>query len=100
MEFDFAKSPYGQVVVEEITPEVSSKEWPDYVSLLVGQNGSEEMHGSASSLSVRGGSQALLTTSEDGSRTDIRWLEGPDLEIWITGPALDVDDCSKIAEAF
>jgi len=100
LEFDFAKSPYGQVVVEELSPEVSTKEWPSYVALLVGENGSEGMHGTASTFIVRDGAQALLTTSEDGARTDIRWLEGSDLEIWVTGPSLSVDDCAKIAAAF
>lgn len=99
IEFDFQNSSFGPVVVEELTPEVPTDRWERYVSLLEAQNGSEEMHGTASSYNVRNGSQALLTTSEDGTATDIRWLEGPDVEIWVRGPALTVDQCLEIAKS-
>lgn len=99
VEFDYDVPGIGRVVVEEAFPEVDAKEWPAYVELLVAQNGSELLQGTAVQVSVRGGKLALMTVSGDGKRCDIRWLEYEQLEVYVRGPSLDPGDCVALAEA-
>jgi hypothetical protein len=42
---------------------------------LIASIGQPGVSGTAQLVSIRGGLQALATTSADGSRTDLRWLE-------------------------
>jgi hypothetical protein len=99
VEFDF-DTPYGRVVIEEASPEVDPGGWQEYLDLLVKQNGSEDLHGSFGTQEVRAGQMALTTTSEDGQHTDIRWLENKSLEVYVRGPSLSPDACTKIAAGF
>jgi len=98
LEFDYDSASYGRVIVKEITPEVNEDGWGAYVQLLLKQNGSPLLHGRFSTDVVRSGVTSLLTTSEDGSMTDIRWLESPDLEVYVRGASLTEDECVKIAD--
>jgi hypothetical protein len=98
VEFDFDTNLYGRVVVEEAPPEVPPGEWKAYLDLLVGENDNPQMHGQASVVEVRGGKLALITTTEDGSRSDIRWLENDALEIYVRGYTLKEADVMALAE--
>jgi hypothetical protein len=98
--FVYESTPYGQVDVEESLPTEPTDEWKADAQRIVGQNGQPYTHGSTALISVRGGSgNGLTTTSEDGTISDLRWLENDALEVLVRGPKLNVQDCIEISAA-
>ena len=81
---------YGLVVIKEHFPDVPVESYDKENEELLKYNGLPVTHGSFSLVSVRGGEQALLTTSEDATEATLFWLENG-LEFIIEGPNLDAD---------
>jgi hypothetical protein len=96
--YDMAK--YGKTVVIEDAPSGTADEWLADAKALDDANGTPGTFGTAELTTVRGGADALITTTYDGAQSDIRWLEKPGLEVWIRGPGLTQDDCIALANAF
>jgi hypothetical protein len=97
VEFDYTTSDFGQVVVEETTPTIPVDQWAAFEQANVAQNGSALLHGSFAVATIRDGSSGLVITSEDGSQSEIRWLESDSLEVIVRGPTLSPDQCVQIA---
>jgi hypothetical protein len=95
--FLFETRQYGRVDVVEEPMQVSRAEYDRENRGLLAQNGSPLTHGSVALPTVRGGKQALITTSEDGRTSYIFWMEHRGMEISIIGPSLNRSDCVQIA---
>ncbi len=95
--FVYGTSRYGLVDVYEELPDVPPAEYDAANQRLLAYNGLPSTHGSSRIVSIRGGCQALMTVSEDGSRADIRWLEGG-VEYYVRGPSLSTAVAIQVAE--
>src|SRR5207247_1172837 len=81
IEFDYVTDAYGPVVVQEHLPQIPFDQWPKAVDMIVSTNGLPETHGTAQAVTIRDGTLALLTISEDKSNSTIEWYEKPDFEM-------------------
>jgi hypothetical protein len=97
--FLFNTQRYGRVDVAEEPAGLPRAEYDSENRALLAENGSPQTHGSASIVTVRGNKQALITTGEGVTTSDIFWIERRGVEISIIGPSLDASDCVKIANA-
>jgi hypothetical protein len=88
----------GRVVVVEGISELPPAEFTSYWRHAISLNGSPDVHGTASEVTIRNGEEAFITTAEDGSRSDIRWLDGT-IEILIEGPTLTRDQVVALANS-
>jgi hypothetical protein len=89
----------GRVVIGEFVWDFPEERWEGWVSSVV-VSGPGTVIGSARSEQLGSDRFALITTSEDGSRSDIRWLEPGDVQIVIQGPELSAEDAESLAEDF
>jgi hypothetical protein len=89
---------FGRVVVIEEIPQIPVVEFNSWWEHQATLNRSPGVHGTTTAVTVRGAVEAFITTAEDGSRSDIRWLEG-DIEIVIEGPTLDRDQVVALANS-
>ncbi|MEO8292081.1 MAG: hypothetical protein ABI635_02990 [Actinomycetota bacterium] len=97
VEFDF-DTEWGPVVVEELAPSEPISTWSNAIKVAVSLNGQPYTHGTAAAVTVRGGKEALLLVSEDGSETTLEWYETRDMKMELFGPSLPSDIAVKIAE--
>lgn len=95
--FTYSGPPYGLMYVEEATPQLTAAQWDESNRALVASIGDPGVHGSAKIVTIRNGIQALITTSADGTQSDIRWLE-KGYEMTVRGQTLSAADCVAIAE--
>jgi hypothetical protein len=92
---------YGLVDVVEQAPDV-----PDPVQRLAGyqyavaQNGQSGVSGTAEVVNLPDGTPALITTTQDGTRSDISWVWNEKLQITIQGPQLTRDKVIQLANQF
>jgi hypothetical protein len=97
--FLFNTRRYGRVDVAEEPAGLPRAEYDSENRALLAENGSPQTHGSVSIVTVRGNKQALITTGEGVTTSDIFWMEQRGVEISIIGPSLDTSDCVEIANA-
>jgi len=88
---------FGKVDVVEHVPDVPPDQYDAEHENLVATNGDPQLHGRFDLVTIRAGQKALVTTSEDGTRSAIFWLEG-DTEIVVEGPALSFEQVVAIAQ--
>lgn len=86
----------GLVDVYEETPQVSLSEFRKVIASWVVLNGQAGTSGTSTAVMLRGRYPALMTTTGDGSRSDIRWIEAG-VEYLISGPSLTRQDCLHFA---
>ena len=98
MEFVYDTDCYGRVVIEEHLPDMPAEGWKADADRLVAMNDDPMTHGTATLLAVRDGNDALTTTSEDGSVSDLRWLQDGKFEVLVRGPTLSLEQCVAIAD--
>jgi hypothetical protein len=96
--FVFDTQEFGRVDVVEHVPDVPLDQYDAEHENLVATNGDPLLHGHFDLVTIRAGQKALVTTSEDGTRSAIFWLEG-DAEIIVEGPALNFNQVVAIAQA-
>jgi hypothetical protein len=96
--FVFDAPEYGHVVILEMQTDETIEGWHESVTNIVAGNDSPTRSGSAASVDVRDGLEALLTTSEDGVRNTLFWIER-DVQFIVDGPALTADQVTAIANA-
>jgi hypothetical protein len=87
----------GLVVIKEHLPDVDPSTYVEENRELLKYNGDVNTHGRFSVVSIRGGIEALLTESEDGSEATIFWLEDG-IEYIVNGPSLNGQDVVAVAE--
>ena len=95
--FLFDDSTYGRVIVLERPLQVSLESYVAGISALPRENDKPGMTGTNEVVVIRGGAKALITTSEDSRRSDIRWAESG-AEVLVDGPTLDRPACLNIAQ--
>jgi hypothetical protein len=95
--FVYDTSDFGRVDVVEHLPESSPEEYQKFHEYLVSINGDPLVHGRFDLVTIRSGVEALVTTSEDGSRSVVFWLEDG-IEFIVEGPTLTFDQAVKVAE--
>lgn len=107
----------GRIVVAEFPYDYPAAHWDEFVASIIdvskraeatasppmGPSGEEEVIlGSAEKYILPDGRTALITTSEDGATSDIRWLAASGVEIVIQGPDLSkesvIDLASRLSE--
>jgi hypothetical protein len=86
----------GLVDVYQETPQVSLREFRKFIASWVGLNGQPGTSGTATAVMVRSRYPALMTTTADGGRSDIRWIEAG-VEYSIGGPSLTKRACLQFA---
>ena len=94
--FLFDTAEYGRVIVIQELSQLTLQQYDDENQKLAAGNDRPGRVGSAEVTPIRGGLQALVTTSSDGAHSDIRWREGP-VQLLIEGPNLDRSACITIA---
>ena len=97
IEFDF-DTQWGPVAVEEVSPEVDAKTWPDQVDAAVSMNGGPYTHGTATKVSIRNGHEGLLLVSEDQSESEVQWYETDQMEVYFYGSQLPSDVALKLVD--
>jgi hypothetical protein len=93
----FDSPEYGRVIVIQHLPDLPVEEYHAANRSLVEMNGQPNVSGSAEILSIRGGLEALVTTSEDKTKSTVFWLENG-VEYVVEGPHLDRSEVLRIAE--
>lgn len=88
---------YGRVTVKEHFPDIPPEQYNAENRSALDLNGQPNVSGTFEIVRIRGGKDALITTSADGSTSSIFWLEGQ-IEIIIRGPTLDRAACIALAE--
>ncbi len=97
--FVFQTPSYGLVDVVEGVPEQSTTaEYNAANEALVAQNGQPYTHGSITTVTIRGGEEAFLSTSEDGTLNTVFWMENA-IEFATEGPTLTADQAIQIANS-
>jgi hypothetical protein len=87
---------WGLVDEYEETSQLSPQQFQAVISYWVGLNGQPGTEGSTTAVTLADGSPALITTSADGSTSDIRWIEAG-VEYQIRGPSLTSQECATLA---
>jgi hypothetical protein len=89
---------YGLVSVGEGPAVPPASEWEDFIKSAVADNDESTTHGSAEIVTLDGGASALVTTNEEGTHSDICWLDSSGTtEFCVLGPDLQRDDVVEIA---
>jgi hypothetical protein len=88
--------PFGLVDIWEETPQISSRQFRHLITQWVGLDGNPGTSGTSTSVRVRGRYPALITTTADGRRSDIEWIQSG-VEYLIRGPRLAKKDCDRLA---
>ena len=86
----------GLVDVYEETLQVSLSEFRKVIASWVALNGQAGTSGTSTAVMLRGKYAALMTTTADGRRSDIRWIQAG-VEYTIRGPSLAKQDCLHFA---
>lgn len=94
----YQNSSSGLINVYEETTDMSSSDFQDMINSWVAVNGKPETAGSATAVTLNDKLPALITTTEDGSNSDIRWIQGG-VEYIISGPSLTQQTCTTFANA-
>jgi hypothetical protein len=80
----------------EHEPGVPPADYDESNRALVAYNDQPGTLGRFELVTIRGGKQALVTTSEDGSRSSVFWLEG-DIEIVVRGSEMNRGQAIHVA---
>jgi len=88
----------GLIDVYEEATTMSAKDFQGVIDSWVAQNGQPGMEGSVTAVTLSNSLPALITTSSDGARSDIRWIQGG-VQYTIRGPSLAQNDCTTFANA-
>jgi hypothetical protein len=86
----------GLVDVYEELPQVGPREFRKVIASWVALNGQPGTSGTATAVMVRGRYPGLMTTTADGSRSDIRWIDAG-VEYSIRGQSLTKQACIHFA---
>src|SRR5262249_53665447 len=73
--FIYDETAYGRVVFTEYGSQETQAEWASTIQQSLNANGAPGTSGTGSAFDLAAGVRALGTTSEDGSTSDIRWLD-------------------------
>jgi hypothetical protein len=95
--FVFDSTKFGRVVVIERPTPIALNTWHEHIAELVAGNGAPTRSGTAASVTVRDGLEALLTTTDDGGQSALFWIES-DVQFIVDGPALQAADVQEIAD--
>jgi hypothetical protein len=87
---------FGLVDVFEQKAQLTVRQFRHVIDWWVGRNNNPGTSGTAASVRLRGKYQALMTTTADGSRSAISWIEAG-VKYLIEGPAVDQQDCVRLA---
>ena len=90
------REPFGLVDIWEETPQITSRQFRHLITQWVALNGNPGTSGTSTSVHVRGRYPALITTTADGRRSDIQWIQAG-VEYLIRGPTLTRQDCHRLA---
>jgi hypothetical protein len=93
----FDTTRYGRVVVTEHLPEVPAEEYDAAHQALLELNGGPDTHGTFEIIEIRGGANALVTSSQDGSESTIFWLEDG-IEFIVKGPDIGRANVLQVVE--
>jgi hypothetical protein len=100
VDFLYETAQYGLVSVGEGPADPPASEWEKFIKSVVARNDDPTTHGSAEIVPLDYGSDALITTTEDKSRSDICWLDSAGtIEFCILGPTLSRDEVVTIANS-
>ncbi len=94
----YASTADGRLVVTEYPSQETASEWASTIEQSLHANGAPGTSGSAAAFNLATGVQALSTTSQDGSISDIRWQEGG-VQTLIEGPTVTASELLRIARA-
>jgi len=94
----YQNSSSGLINVYEEATTMSSSEFQNVINSWVALNGNPGTEGSATAVTLSDKLPALITTSPDGSNSDIRWIQGG-VEYTIRGPSLTQQACTTFANA-
>ena len=97
IEFDYRVIGVGPVVVQEYAPEAPASTWPAQIAASIALNGQAFTHGTADEITIRGGRDALLLVSENGSQPMVQWYENDGMEMVVYGTGLSPDVAVAIA---
>ncbi len=81
------REPFGLVDIWEETPQITSRQFRHLITQWVALNGNPGSSGTSTSARVRGRYPALITTTADGRRSGIEWIQAG-VEYVIGGPTL------------
>jgi hypothetical protein len=95
--FSYDTPLYGRVVVMQHFPDVPADSWEESNQEWVAMNGQPNVSGTSEFVTVRGGTKAFVTTSEDQSLATVFWLNDG-VEFIVMGPALDRAKALEVAE--
>jgi hypothetical protein len=88
----------GLIDVYEEATTLSATDFQGVIDSWVAVNGQPGTEGSVTAVTLSDGVPALITTTSDGARSDIRWIQGG-VEYTIRGPSLAQKDCTIFANA-
>jgi hypothetical protein len=94
----YQNSSSGLINVYEETTSMSSTDFQNMIDSWVAVNGKPETEGSSTAVTLNNKLPALITTTADGSNSDIRWIQGG-VEYTIRGPSLTQQACITFANA-
>ena len=95
--FRFDSATYGRVWVVEERLQIDPKLWEQDERDLIARKGQPGYSGSSEIVTIKGGIPAILRTSDDGSDSFLRWVEGQVL-FTVEGPNLNKDACVAVAQ--
>jgi hypothetical protein len=94
----YQNSSSGLINVYEETTSMSSTDFQNMIDSWVAVNGKPETEGSLTAVTLNNKLPALITTTADGSNSDIRWIQGG-VEYTIDGPSVTQQACVTFANA-
>jgi hypothetical protein len=80
-------TPSGLADVHEEMPQVTVRQFRQVIAQWVALNGDPNTSGTATDVTLHGRYPALMTTTADGSRSEIEWIEAR-MDYHILGPSL------------
>lgn len=90
------RTSFGLVDVYEETPQVTARQFRRVIAQWVALNGNSGTSGATAGVSLHHRYPALLSTTQDGRRSEIEWIEAG-VEFVILGPSLSKQDCIRLA---
>ena len=94
----YQSSSSGLINVYEEATTMSSAEFQNVINSWVALNGQANTTGSSTAVTLSNGLPGLITTTSDGSNSDIRWIQGA-VEYTIRGPSLTQQSCTTFANS-
>jgi hypothetical protein len=90
------REPFGLVDIWEEMPQITGRQFRHLISQWVALNGNPGTSGTSTGVHVRGRYPAPITTTANGRRSDIEWIQAG-VEYLIRGPTLTRHDCDRLA---